>query len=161
MNSDRCFHGCWYPLSSALSKLSFLVAAFLCTPDVASTAQTLQKGADAGAVENRLLRFDHIGFRPAEYETKLVEEPENERPNQAGLITVYYTNISDKPARLAYWRASGKDESHWRLGGFLAWDRNSGETLAPGQTGWLEINAVAPEFAAGKPFQFEWVGRDG
>lgn len=161
MNSDRCLHGCWYTFSSALYKLSFLVAAILCTPDVASTAQTLQKGADAGTVENRLLRFDYIGFRPAEYETKLVEEPENERPNQAGLITVYYTNISDKPARLAYWRANRKDESHWRLGGFLAWDRNSAETLAPGQTGWLEINAVAPEFAAGKPFQFEWVGRDG
>ncbi len=160
MHSVRYLLGCSCWLRIPFRTTSLFVVVILCSQNLSSSAQTLQKGADSEAIENRLLRFDYIGFRPAAYETHQVDEPENERPNQAGLITVYYTNISDQPARLAYWRANGKDESHWRLGGFLAWDRNSGETLAPGQTGWLEINAVTSEFAEGEPFQFEWVGRD-
>lgn len=125
-----------------------------------SRAQTLQKGASPAARGKTLLRFDYVGYRPARYETQAIVEPENERPNQGGLVTVYYTNVSDQPVSLAFWRANGKDESHWRLGGFLAWDRASDKQLAPGQTGVLELNAVSGEFAAGRPFKFSWVARD-
>lgn len=153
--------------SSALLKrnrvsLAALLVCCCLVPAVSNRlqGQTLQKGGDASARGEESLRFDYISFRAAACEMQHVHEPENERPNQAGLITVYYTNITDEPLQLAYWRANQLDESHWRLGGFLAWDRNSGETLLPGQTGWLEINAVSEEFAPGSPFDFVWVSSD-
>lgn len=139
------------------SKLTLAVSIMLAA---AAPAQTLQVGGDANALGNNRVRIDYIGYRPAEYNTTDVIEPQHERPNQGGLINVYYTNVSDKPVRLAFWRANGEDESHWLLGGALAWHRPWNTNLAPGESGILEINAIAPEFGPGKPFSFQWVDRN-
>jgi hypothetical protein len=124
------------------------------------SAQTAQKGADAAAKTGDKLRIEYVGYRPARYETAFLSEPSNERPNRGGLISVYFRNVSDGPLRLAFWRANGEDESYWRLGGFLAWDRAYEDTLAPGVLTVLEINAVAAQFGEGKPFAFSYVDRE-
>lgn len=132
------------------------LASFAC--ELAS-AQTLQKGLDASRSGFRKLRFDYIAYRPAQYEDAQVTEPENERPNRGGLISVYYTNVSSKPVSLAFWRINRKDESHWRLGSSIAWDRESKKTLEAGESAVLEICGVTEDFAPGKPFEFAWVDR--
>ena len=130
--------------------------AMLCPP---AEPQSAQKGADAFARGRERLRIDYVGYRAARWETAHVTEVEIDRPNQGGLIHVYFTNVSDQPLRLAFWRANRKDESYWRLGGFLAWDRTYDHQLEPGQTSVLDINAVSDDFAPGKPFSFSYVAR--
>jgi len=142
---------------SSFLKVTLAVSLMLAAGAV---AQTLQVGGDATARGADRVRIDHIAYRPAEYNTTEIIEPQHERPDQGGLIHVYYTNVSDKPVRLAYWRANGQDESHWVLGGYLAWHRPWNTNLAPGESGILEINAVAPDFGPGKPFSFVWVDRE-
>ncbi len=137
-----------------------VVACTLVAPLANTFAQTLQEAVEGLLPGGDRLRFEHIHYRPARYEMKNVTEPENERPNEGGLLFAYYTNTSDKPIRLAFWRANGKDESHWRLGGFIAWDRHHDATLAPGRTSVLEIDAVAPDFAPGRRCRLSWVDRD-
>jgi len=130
--------------------------AMLCLP---ARPQSVQKGADASVRGRERLRIDYVGYRAARWESEHVTEVEIDRPNQGGLIHVYYTNVSDQPLRLAFWRANRKDESYWRLGGFLAWDRSYDHQLGPGQSSVLEINAVSDEFAPGRPFTFSYVAR--
>lgn len=123
-------------------------------------AQTLQKGAAPDEPGSNRLAFDYVGFRAATYDSVNVHEPENEHPNRGGWITLYYTNRSDQPVRLAYWRINDKDESHWRLSPAVAWDRAYHRDLAPGQTSVLEINAVAEELGPGGRIRFQWVDRE-
>ena len=139
-----------------------LVAPLLLCLLVAGPAfgQTLQVGGDAKATGANRVRIDYVGYRAARCNTTDIVEPQNERPNQGGLVHVYYTNVSEKPLRLAFWRANGEDESHWLLGGSLAWHRAWNTSLEPGESGILEINAVSPEFGPGKPFSFSWVDRE-
>jgi len=120
-------------------------------------AQTLQKGIDANARGEQRVTVDYVGYRPAVYETEKLSEPENERPNKGGLVYVYLRNVSDKPVKLAFWRFNTKDESHWRLGGFLAWDRVYNENLEPGARTVLEINGVSEDFGPGKPYKLSYV----
>lgn len=124
-----------------------------------AAAQTPQVNAQSSAKPQGAIRFDYVGYRSARYETQRVNEVENERPNQGGLASVYFTNVSDKPLDLRFWRLNGKDESHWRLGAFLAWDRTYDKQLAPGESSVVELNGVTPEFAAGQPFKFSWIDR--
>lgn len=126
----------------------------------AATAQTLQLGIDPNAHGDRRLRVDYVGYRAATCESEFLTEPQNERPNKGGFIRVYLRNVSDKPVRLGFWRCNGEDESHWRLGGFLAWDRIYKENLAAGERTILEINALTEDFAPGKPFSFSYVERE-
>ena len=106
--------------------------AMLCLP---AQPQTAQKGVDANANARgrECLRIDYVGYRAARWETEHVTEVEIYRPNQGGLIHVYYTNVSDQPLRLAFWRANRKDESYGRLGGSLAWERTYDYHIEPGQ----------------------------
>ncbi len=122
-------------------------------------SQTDQKGADRKAKTWEKLRIEYVGYRPVQYEDELVHEPQNERPNRGGLVYLYFTNISEEPVRLAFWRVNGKDESYWRLGGRLAWDRDYGKHIAPGEPGVLEIDAITDDFADGQPFSFQWIAR--
>lgn len=150
----------WFPreLGSLRPCLSFFVSLLsLVVMADAAFCQTLQFGGDSAARGSSRLRIDYIGYRGAHCNTTDIIEPENERPNRGGLVHVYYTNVSDQPLSLAFWRANGKDESHWLLGGFLAWHRGWNTRLAPGESGILEINAVSPEFGAGQRFEFTWV----
>lgn len=135
---------------------ALLGAAIACTTAQAS-AQTPQVGAKSSAKSQGAIRFDYVGYRAARYETEQVHEVENERPNQGGVAYVYFTNVSKRPLDLRFWRLNGKDESHWRLGGSLAWDRTYDKQLEVGETSVLEINGVTPEFAAGQPFKLSWV----
>ena len=70
--------------------------AMLCLP---AQPQTAQKGVDANANARgrERLRIDYVGYRAARWETEHVTEVEIDRPNQGGLIHVYYTNVSDQP----------------------------------------------------------------
>lgn len=122
-------------------------------------AQTEQKGIDRHAGLREKLRVEYVHFRPARYETEAVTEIENERPNKGGLVFVYLRNVTDKPVRLAFYRVNGKDESHWLLGGFLAWHRLYDEHLEPGEMTVLELNALTEHFSGGKPFSFVYVDR--
>jgi hypothetical protein len=123
-------------------------------------AQTLQKGIERDLPGSERLAFDYVGFRAAVYDSVNVHEPENEHPNRGGWISLYYTNRSDKPVRLAFWRVNDKDESHWRLSPAVAWDRAYHKDLAPGRTSVLEINAVSEELGPGNRIRFQWVDRD-
>jgi len=120
-------------------------------------AQTAQVGGDAKARASDKLRIEYVHFRPARWETEHVQEFESEHPNRGGLVYVYYTNISDAPLDLRYWRLNGNDESYWRLNHFVAWDRAWHGTLAPGRLGVLEINGITPGFAEGEPFDFSYI----
>ncbi len=124
----------------------------------AAHAQTLQKGIDLSKQRSRSVEIEYISYRPVKYETEFLQEVANERPNQGGFITVYYRNVSEEQEQLRFWRANQEDESHWRLGGFLAWDRTYDHTLSPGELGVTEINAVSEDFAEGEAFSFGWIG---
>ncbi|HOZ47899.1 MAG TPA: hypothetical protein PLO37_22590 [Candidatus Hydrogenedentes bacterium] len=124
-----------------------------------ATAQTRQKGADAEARGADSVRVEYVGYRPARYETEFLVEPDDERPNRGGLVYVYLRNVAAEPVELAFWRVNRKDESHWRLDGFLAWDRVYDPHLDPGELTVLEINAVTEDFGAGTPFEFSYVQR--
>jgi len=146
-------------LVTALAAAAFSIACALCVAPHAD-AQRLQHSSGLQRSTGTPIRFDGVTYRPAWYDTEGIDEPEDERPNQGGLVWVYFTNVSDETVRLAYWRANNQDESYWRLGAYLAWDRVSQENLEPGQMGVLEINAVTDDFAAGKDFAFQWVDRE-
>ncbi len=120
-------------------------------------AQTAQGGVRAQKSSPDKLRVEYVHYRPARWETERVQELVSEHPNRGGLVYIYYTNVSEEPVRLRYWRANGKDESYWRLNHFVAWDRAWRETVEPGQLGILEINAVSREFAPGRPLEFSCV----
>lgn len=122
-----------------------------------AAAQTAQVGADAAARSTGKLRMEYVHYRPAVWEREKVREFETEHVNEGGLLYLYYTNTSEEPVQLRFWRVNGKDESYWRLNHFIAWDRAYAEQLAPGATGVLEINATAADFAPGRPFSFAWV----
>jgi hypothetical protein len=125
-----------------------------------SFGQTLQKGADPKAKGVKRVRFDYLDFRPARYErSDKVFEPQDEQPNKGGLVRLYYTNVSDQPTNLSFWRLNGEDESFWKMSPGLAWSRQLGKALAPGQSGVLEINGTSEDFSEGKRFDFLWVER--
>ncbi|MBI5095584.1 MAG: hypothetical protein HZB26_24515 [Candidatus Hydrogenedentes bacterium] len=152
----RVFRGMGFAVIAA----GVLAVAFLAAP--AAGAQAAQTGADTGAKAAGKLRFDYVGYRAARWETGKVTEVENDRPNEGGLIQVYFTNISDKPVHVKFYQINGHDTSYWRLGGAMAWDRMFNESdLAPGATGIAELNAVSKDFKAGRPFAFSLVDNDG
>lgn len=139
-----------------MTRFSILAAIGTCI-FTASFAQTAQHGVNLSQQSSDVLRYEYVGYRPARYETDNVNEPENERPNEGGFVTVYYTNISDEPQNLRFWRTNGEDESYWRLGDYMVWDRRYAGTLAPGETDVIELNAVTKDFAPGSSFEFGWV----
>ncbi len=124
-------------------------------------AQTAQVGAERQAKSTERIRVDYVHYRPARWEAEKVKEFESEITNKGGLVYVYFTNASDDPINLHFWRMNGYDESYWRLNHFVAWDRCSNEQPEPGATSVLEINGVTEDFAEGKPFEFSYVDRDG
>lgn len=124
-------------------------------------AQTAQMGADREAKSTDRIRVDYVHYRQARWEAEKVKEIESEIVNKGGLVYVYFTNVSDKPVNLHFWRMNGNDESYWRLSYFVAWDRCSNEHPEPGVMGVLEINGITEDFAEGKPFDFSYVDRDG
>lgn len=120
---------------------------------------SLQVGADAAVRGHDWLRIDHVAYRAARWEEERVNEPERENPNRGGWIVVYFTNVSNKPLDLAFWRINDHDESWWYLGGGVAWHRTSREHLEPGESGLTEISAVDDNFRTGRRFCFVWVDR--
>ncbi|HEO72659.1 MAG TPA: hypothetical protein ENN80_15485, partial [Candidatus Hydrogenedentes bacterium] len=100
----------------------------------AAHAQTRQVGADANARGRDRLRVDYLGYRPARYETEFLFEPDNERPNEGGLIYVYFTNTDEKAVDLSFWRVNKRDQSHWILSGAMAWSRLYAHRIEPGRT---------------------------
>jgi hypothetical protein len=122
-------------------------------------AQTLQKGANPKAKGVKRLRFDYLDYRPARYEREKVFEPQDEQPNKGGIVRLYYTNDSDKPVSLSFWRLNGEDESFWKLSPGLAWSRMLADPLAPGESGVLEFDGTSEDFAAGQKFEFVWIER--
>ena len=122
----------------------------------AQSAQVGMKGPEHGAQK---LRIDYVHYRPAVFETEQFKEAESEILNRGGLLYVYYTNVTDKPVQFYFYRINGKDESYWRLNGFVAWDRNYGSTVEPGQSGVWEINGITEDFAPGKPCKFSLIDR--
>ena len=123
---------------------------------LAQSAQIGMKGPERGAQK---LRIDAVQYRPAVFDTKQIRESESDHLNKGGLIYVYYTNVSDQPVHFYFYRLNGKDTSYWRLNGFVAWDRNYGNTVAPGQSGVWEINGITDDFAPGKPCKFALIDR--
>ncbi len=123
-------------------------------------AQTLQKGANPKAKGVKRLRFDYLDYRPARYEREKVFEPQDEQPNKGGIVRLYYTNDSDKPVSLSFWRLNGEDESFWKLSPGLAWSRMLADPLAPGESGVLEFDGTSEDFAAGQKFEFVWIERE-
>lgn len=128
---------------------------------VSAIAQTAQKGELARPTASDKLRFEYVLYRPARWEQEKVKEQEVDRVNRGGMISVYFSNASDAPLDLAHYRCNGKDESFWRLGGSLAWDRLYDNHLEPGRMTVLEINAVTEDFAEGKPFSMTYIDRKG
>ena len=126
---------------------------FVCAAD----AQTAARGVELSNQDSDIFRYEYVGYRPARYETERSFEPENERPNEGGFVTLYYTNISDEPQHFRYWKSNGEDESHWRLGDYMVWDRKYVGTLQPGETDVIELNAVTDDYALDAPFSFDWV----
>jgi hypothetical protein len=135
---------------SALILVVFAAGAF---------AQTEQLGADRRARGQSKLQVEYVGYRAAQWEAEALREKEIDRVNEGGLIHVYLRNVSEEPVELRFWRANGEDESHWRLVGFLAWDRMYDKQFDPGEVGVLEINAVTSDFGPGRSFQFSFVDR--
>lgn len=134
---------------------SLAIVSVIHTP---ASAQTAQHGADMRRAHEKL-QIEYVGYRQARYETEKLIEPQNERPNEGGLVFVYLTNVSDQPVQLAYYRVNGEDASYWLLGDRLAWDRVYDENLAPGAMTVLELNALTDDFAPGQPFKFAYVDR--
>ncbi|MFM1920206.1 MAG: hypothetical protein RLZZ303_1840 [Candidatus Hydrogenedentota bacterium] len=120
-------------------------------------AQSAQVGADRAARSRDKLAVEYLLYRPARWEKDLVVEHENEFPNEGGFLALYLRNTSDKPMSLRFWRANDQDESYWRLNHLIAWDRMYDKNLEPGQLTVLEINAKTKDFAAGAPFEFNFV----
>ena len=121
--------------------------------------QTEQVGADRKARTTDKLRLEYLHYRPAQWEHEKVTESEREPHNEGGLLYLYLKNVCEKSVDLKFWRAQGKDESHWRLNHFIAWDRLYDSRLDPGELTVLEINALASDFAPGRPFSFAYVDR--
>lgn len=136
-----------------------ILAATLGMAQRTNAQATLQVGADATARGHDWLRIDHVAYRAARWEEKRVNEPERENPNRGGWVVIYFTNVSDKPLDLAFWRINGHDESWWYLGGGVAWHRTSKEHLEPGESGLTEVNAIDADFGLGRRFDFVWVDR--
>lgn len=133
-----------------LTSLALIIA----STAFSQSAQTGMKGPERGAQK---LRVDYVHYRPAVFETEQFKEAESEHLNKGGLLYVYYTNVSDQPVNLRFYRLNGKDTSYWRLNGFVAWDRNYNPNVAPGQSGVWEIDGVTEDFAAGKPCKFSLI----
>ncbi len=106
------------------------------------------------------LHIDYVGYRAAEWETDKVHEPENERVNQGGFVSVYMTNASEKSLQLRNWFLNQKEDYFYRLGGQLAWDRLYDGTLEPGEATVLEINGISDTFSPRKPFHFAFIDRN-
>lgn len=98
-------------------------------------------------LKNAPLRVDYMSYRPAVWEKELVTEPEQDIPNQGGLIYLYFTNTSDQPVHLRYAWANGSDAADWIRKHRWAWERRYHDVIQPGQTGVQEINATAADFA--------------
>lgn len=149
-----------YPDRMEVRMNRFLVPlTFICLTSTVVSAQTLQKGADADAEGRKKLEISYVSFRPATWETKYVDEIDNERPNKGGHVNVYLKNFQDEEVSLTFWRANGKDESHWRLDGPMAWDRTWKKHLAPGEMTVVELNPVTDAFSAGKKFSFQYLDK--
>jgi hypothetical protein len=121
--------------------------------------QAQQKGIDPTKRSRDKIQIEYVGYRAATWEEEALEEVEHDRDNEGGLIYAYLTNISDQPQPVAFWRVNGHDESYWRLGRFIAWDRQWDQTIQPGQTTVLEINALTDDFAPGQPFNLSIISR--
>lgn len=139
---------------AALVALALLLAG-------AAAAQTAQLGVERAGRASDRLKVEYLHYRPAVWEKELITEYENEIVNEGGLVYVYYTNTTQEPVSLRFYRINGKDTSYWLLNHFVAWDREYHPTVAPGQTTVLELNATVADFGPGKPFDFQLVDRDG
>jgi hypothetical protein len=145
----RTVHKCTYVLL-----LAFLFQAIL-LPVVTEAEGATE---DRPRIRNPKLTIEHIHYRPVRYETEKVTEPQNERPNQGGLVFVYVENTSSEPVRLRSWYLNRRGDSFYRLGGSIAWDRLHTEQLGPAETTVLEISGVSEDFAADAPFEFAFIG---
>ncbi|MHC4518043.1 MAG: hypothetical protein ACYTAS_05610, partial [Planctomycetota bacterium] len=56
------------------------------------------------------------------------------------------------------WYLNRRDDSYYRLGGSIAWDRLHHDRLGPGEMTVLEISGVSADFAADAPFEFALIG---
>jgi hypothetical protein len=134
-----------------------LAAAVLASLAGPGFAQSAQMGADVKAQGASKLRIDYVHYRPARWEKELVKEFESAPENEGGLLYIYFTNVTDKPVDLRFWRVNGQDESYWRLNHLVAWDRLYNQNLGPGASGVLEIDSTQAAFGAGQPFDFAFV----
>lgn len=125
----------------------------------AAAAQTAQVGASRTVRSSEKLKIEYVHYRPAEWEKEKIVEFENEIENRGGLVYVYYTNTTEKPVSLYFYRINGQDTSYWLLNHFLAWDREYHSTIAPGQTTVLELNGTTADFGPDKPFELQLVDR--
>ncbi|MBI3117681.1 MAG: hypothetical protein HYZ00_03280, partial [Candidatus Hydrogenedentes bacterium] len=123
----------------------------------AARAQVTQGGVDLALGPEQKLAIEYMHYRPAQWERERVHEFESEFPNQGGLVHLYFTNVSDGPVHLRFWRVNDQDESYWVLNHLVAWARNYKDTLAPGEMGVLELNALDGAFGERKTFAFDWV----
>ncbi len=124
-------------------------------------AQSAQMGISRADRNAQKLRIDGVHYRAAVWEKEKITEFENEFTNQGGLVYVYFTNTSDQPVSLKFFRINNKDASYWRLNHFLAWDRVYDRNVPPGASGVWELNGVTPDFAEGKAFKFSMVEQSG
>lgn len=115
---------------------------------------TFAGAEEKSPVPQRTARIDAVRYIPARWETKEVHEPENERPNRGGMVSIYATNLSTVPIRWKEYLANGRGETYWQLGGRLSWSRQLEEDIPPGKTGVLEMCGITDELAEGKPFSF-------
>jgi hypothetical protein len=142
----------------------FLASLLLCSGVFIDTQHSLiaedgEKGKALASTDPFPLRVDYVHYRPATYETRMVQENEDVHPNQGGLVYLYYTNMTDEVVDLAYWRLNHHDESVWRLDNLICWDRRYDSRILPGQTSVLEINGVSEDFQEGKPYHLEWIDK--
>lgn len=130
----------------------FLVLFLLCAVTTAQDAGRRRR------IRDPRLSVEYVHYRPVRYETEKVREPQNERPNQGGLVFAYLKNTSGESVRMRAWHLNRRDDSHYRLGGSIAWDRIHKSTLQPAEMTVPEISGISGDFATDAPFEFALIG---
>jgi len=113
-------------------------------------------GQDSGGGK---LTIEKVVFRPAQWEQEQLREERNERPNSGGLIFVYYKNTSNQAIRLSRFLINHKEQGYYTQSGDVAWTRNYGDKINPGEIKVYEINAVSNLFSEGKDFSLNLIDR--